>query len=105
MAYRTRGGRRFPVPPGAANGRQRLVALDGTRAVFECRNGHRMTHDYGKGPIPKRLSVVALRKFAPYWGLGLQSNGTRGHCAGWCQRCQNIADGIAPAGTAGQVSR
>ena len=93
MPYVTRNGRRRTRPGGASNGVQRLVALDGTKATFEClAAGHRMTHDFGKGPISKRWSEASLRHFAPYWGLGTQPNGTRGHCYGWCQKCQNVAD-------------
>lgn len=92
MPYKMRGNRRIPLPRGAVNGRQHLVALAGTVAIFECEAGHRMKHDYSKGPVSKRMPEVMLRKFAPYWGLGLQSNGTRGHCYGWCQRCQNLWD-------------
>ena len=95
MPYVTRNGIRRPRPAGATNSRQRLVKLDGTRATFECEAGHRMTHDYGKGPISKRMSAEALQRFARYWGLGLQTNGTRGHCYGWCQKCQDAADGVA----------
>lgn len=93
MPYVTRNGRRRARPAGATNGVQYFVALDGTRATFECKvGGHRMSHDYGKGPVSKRISEVFLRKMAAYWGLGLQSNGTRGHIYGWCQKCQNAAD-------------
>lgn len=98
MAYVTRHGRRVKRPGGATNGRQRLVALDGTRATFECTAGHRMVHDYGKGPVSKRVPTAALQKMAAYWGLGLQSNGVKGHVSGWCQRCQNIADGVTKGG-------
>lgn len=92
MPYKTRHGRRVKLPRGATNGVQHLVALDGTKATFECRNGHKQTHDYGKGPVSQRVPEAFLRKMAPYWGLGKQSNGTRGHVYGWCQACQNEAD-------------
>lgn len=95
MPYKTSSaGRRLKLPAGATNGVQHLVKLEGTRATFECAAGHRTTHDYGKGPISKRVPEAFLKKMAPYWGLGTQSNGTRGHVYGWCQRCQNIADGV-----------
>ena len=93
MPYVTRNGRRLVMPSAATNGRQYLVALEGTVATFECKAGHRMRHDYSKGPVSKRVQAAFLKKMAAYWGLGLQSNGTRGHVVGWCQRCQNIADG------------
>lgn len=92
MAYVTRHGRRLRRPAGATNGVQYLVALDGTVATFECSRGHRMTHDYSKGPVRTRVPEAFLKKMAPYWGLGLQGNGTRGHVYGWCQTCQNDAD-------------
>jgi hypothetical protein len=67
--------------------------MEGTRLTFECKAaGHRMTKDYGKGPKSRQWGETMLKKMAPYWGLGLQSNGTRGHCYGWCQKCQNEAD-------------
>lgn len=92
MPYRTRNGRRIQLHRGAVNGHQHLVALVGTKATFECKAGHRMTHDYGKGPVSRRIPEATLKKFAAYWGLGLQSNGVRGHVNGWCQKCQNEAD-------------
>jgi hypothetical protein len=92
MPYITRNGVRRARPAGASNGVQYLVALDGTKATFECKAGHRTTHDYGKGPISKRVPEAFLKKMAAYWGLGLQDNGTRGHCYGWCQKCQNEWD-------------
>jgi hypothetical protein len=92
MPYRTRHGRRIQLARAATNGLQHLVQLDGTVATFECQAGHRMTHDYGKGPRPRRIPAEALKMMARYWGLGLQANGTRGHCVGWCQRCQNERD-------------
>lgn len=92
MPYKTRGGRRIKLTLKATNGIQYLVALDGTKATFECKAGHRMAHDYGKGRVSQRVPAEFLKKMAPFWGLGLQSNGTRGHVYGWCQRCQNIAD-------------
>lgn len=94
LPYRTRNGRRTRLAKGATNGIQHLIALEGTKATFECKAGHRMTHDYGKGPVSQRVPEAFLRRMAPYWGLGLQSNGTRGHVYGWCQRCQNISDGV-----------
>lgn len=94
MPYRTRNGQRIKLVPSATNGIQHLVALEGTRATFECKAGHRITHDYSKGPVSKRVPEAFLRKMAPYWGLGLQSNGVRGHVYGWCQQCQDIADGV-----------
>lgn len=95
MPYVTRRGQRRKRPAGATNGIQYLVALDGTKATFECKeHGHRMTHDYGKGPVSKRVPAAFLAKMAPYWGLGLARNGTRGHVYGWCQKCQNIFDGV-----------
>ena len=92
MPYVIRNGRRRARPAGASNGVQYLVALDGTKATFECKSGHRSVKDYGKGPAPKRIGEDVLRKFATYWGLGLQTNGTRGHCYGWCQSCQDETD-------------
>lgn len=95
MPYVTRNGQRRKRHAGATNGVQYLVALNGTKATFECKEGkHRIIHDFGKGPISKRMPEAALRRFAAYWGLGLQSNGTRGHVYGWCQQCQNKADGL-----------
>lgn len=95
MAYKTySNGRRQHLGSGATNGIQYLISIVGTKATFECKAGHRMTHDYGAGPRPKRMSEAALRKFAAYWGLGLQSNGVRGHVNGWCQKCQNLVDGV-----------
>lgn len=80
-------------PRRATNGIQYLVALDGTKATFECKEGgHRQTHDYGAGAKPTRISEEFLRKMAAYWGLGFQANGVRGHVYGWCQKCQNAAD-------------
>lgn len=96
MPYVTRHGRRRTRPAGATNGVQRLIALDGTKATFECLHGHRMSHDYGKGPISKRIPANFLRKMSAYWGLGLQANGVRGHVYGWCQKCQDIADEVRP---------
>jgi hypothetical protein len=103
--YKTNaGGRRFYLAASAINGRQYLVALDGTRATFECKAaGHRMTHDYGKGPIPKRVPAQALQKMAAYWGLGLQQNGVRGHVNGWCQKCQDLADGVSATAVRRQI--
>lgn len=93
MAYRTRHGRRVILGRNASNGIQYLVKLEGTRATFECkRAGHRMVRDYGKGPRHRQVSADNLARMAAYWGLGLQSNGTRGHCYGWCQQCQNATD-------------
>jgi hypothetical protein len=89
MAYVTRNGIRRKRPE-SSNGIQYLVKLEGTKAVFECKKGHRMTKDFSKGR--KKVREDMLQKMAPYWGLGLQSNGTRGHCYGWCQKCQNEAD-------------
>ena len=94
MAYVTRNGRRVRRPSGATNSVQRLVKLEGTKATFECKAGHRTTHDYGKSPISKRVPADFLARMVAYWGLGLQSNGVRGHVYGWCQRCQNEADGV-----------
>lgn len=95
MPYVTRNGRRMKRPAGATNSKQRLVALDGTVATFECIEGHhRMRHDYSKGPVSKRVGVEMLQKFASYWGLGVQKNGTKGHVYGWCQKCQDEFDGI-----------
>lgn len=92
MAYVTRNGRKRNRP-GGSNGIQYLVALEGTKATFECKaRGHRITKDFSKGPIHKRIGEAFLRKMAPYWGLGLNTNGTRGHCYGWCQKCQNEQD-------------
>ena len=88
MAYVTRNSVR-KRPRGATNGVQYLVALTGTRATFECKTGHRMVHDFSKGPVTRRISEDVLRHFAPYWGLGLQANGARGHCYGWCRKCQD----------------
>jgi hypothetical protein len=94
MAYKTRNGRRIQMPRTATNGIQYLVKLEGTVATFECKEaGHQNTHDYGKGPRARQMDAKALRHFAPYWGLGLNTNGTRGHCYGWCQKCQNELDG------------
>lgn len=92
MPYVTRGGRRRARPAGASNGVQRLVKLEGTVATFECLQGHQMTHDYSKGPVSKRVPEAFLRKMAPYWGLGFNTNGTKGHVYGWCQKCQNETD-------------
>lgn len=94
MAYVTRNGRRISRPTRTAtNGIQYLVKLEGTTATFECKRGqHQQSHDYSKGPISQRVPAEFLRRMAPYWGLGLRSNGTRGHVYGWCQRCQNEAD-------------
>lgn len=86
MAYVTRKGRRLRLAPGVTNGIQRLVQLDGTVATFECiRRGHRMTHDYSKGPVPKRIGALALERVARYWAKDK-------HIHGWCQRCQNLED-------------
>ena len=93
MAYKTIHGRRLNVPK-ATNGRQYLVKLEGTVATFECKAGHRITKDFSKGRPHQRMSIAALQKFAAYWGLGLQSNGVRGHVNGWCQKCQNVYDGV-----------
>lgn len=82
------------MPHSATNGVQYLIKLEGTVCTFECKSGHQMTHDYSKGPISRRLPEEYLKKTASYWGLGIKSNGTRGHCYGWCQKCQNEADGI-----------
>lgn len=95
MPYKTRQGRRLMLPRGVTNGRQHLVKLEGTVATFECTRGHhRMTHDFSKGPRPKRMSEQMLKKFAVYWGLGMPTTGARGHCNGWCQKCQNDIDGV-----------
>jgi hypothetical protein len=92
MPYKDRNGRRIRLPSGATNCRQRLVALDGTKATFECKAGHRSTHDYSKGRVSNRMPEAFLKKMAPYWGLGLQTNGTKGHVYGFCQACQNEWD-------------
>lgn len=93
MAYVTRNGQRRKRI--GSNGIQYLVKLEGTVATFECKeHGHTMVHDFSKGPRTKHVSAELLQKMAPSWGLGLQSNGTRGHCYGWCQQCQNIWDGV-----------
>lgn len=92
MAYVTRNGVRRPRPTNKTNGVQRLVKLEGTVATFECLKGHRMTKDYSKGLRSRQMSAEALRRFSGYWGLGTQSNGSKGHVYGWCQKCQNEAD-------------
>lgn len=94
MPYVTRRGQRRKRPAGATNGVQYLVKLEGTVATFECKTGgHRTRHDYSKGPVYKRLPASALQRFARYWGLGPVPEGaTRGHCYGWCQRCQDEFD-------------
>lgn len=94
MPYKTINGRRRQRVPSCTNGVQHLVSLVGTVATFECKAGHKMRKDYSKGPVSKRVTEPWLLKMAAYWGLGLQSNGTRGHVYGWCQKCQNIADGV-----------
>lgn len=96
MPYKTKGGRRIPLPRGVSNGRQHCVKLEGTVATFQCtRGGHLMRHDFSKGPLPKRITNLAmLQKMALYWGLGTPPNGARGHVNGWCQTCQNEADGV-----------
>ena len=95
MAYITRAGKRFSRPNRTAtNTIQRLVKLEGTKATFECPSGHKMFRDYGKGPKHLRMSESMLKRFSAYWGLGLQTNGTRGHVYGWCQKCQNSWDGV-----------
>ena len=104
MAYKTKQGRRIPVPVGAVNGKQHCVKLEGTVATFQCvRGGHLMRHDFSKGPRPKQITKEAmLKKMALYWGLGMPLNGARGHCNGWCQKCQNEIDGVtAQASTGG----
>lgn len=89
MAYKTRAGRRIRIPGAATNGIQYLVKLEGTRATFECKaGGHRSTIDYSKGPVSRRMSAQALARFVKYWSK------PTGHLYGWCQRCQNIADGV-----------
>lgn len=93
MAYRTRNGRRVKLPRSATNGYQYLVALDGTRATFECQAGYRMTIDYGKGPVSRRVSAEWLRRMRFYWGMRREDGTRTGHVNGWCQRCANIADG------------
>lgn len=91
MAYVTRHGRRVRRPASATNGIQYLVHLDGTVVTFECKaRGHRMTHDYSKGPVSRRIGAQALERFAQYW-----SKAKGGHLHGWCQQCQNIEDGVA----------
>lgn len=94
MPYVTRHGQRRPRPAGATNGVQRCVALDGTKLTFECLHGHRMVKDFAKGPKAKQVGEAFLRHIAPSWGLGLLANGTRGHCYGWCQKCQNETDEV-----------
>lgn len=105
MPCRTRaGGRRVKLTRGATNGIQYLVKLDGQIATFECKNGgHKMVQDFSKGQ--RQISAEALAKFAPYWGLGLQKNGTRGHCYGWCQRCQNETDAQLVNGSDQELGR
>lgn len=51
MAYRTRNGRRVQLPRASTNGIQYLIKIDGTKAIFECKEDkHRFTVDYLKGP-------------------------------------------------------
>ena len=89
MAYRTINGRRQQLPRPSTNGIQHLVSLVGPVATFECKDaGHRMTHDFSKGPVSKRIPESSLKMLAPSWAKG------RGHCYGWCQKCQNVADGL-----------
>lgn len=87
--YKTRDGRRRYLTNAATNIRQKLVALDGTKATFECLSGHKVTHDYGKGPVPRRIPASSLQRMAAYWGLGGDG---RGFVYGWCQKCQNLID-------------
>lgn len=90
--YKIRNGRKLTLHTGASNGVQHLVSLIGTVATFECLQGHRIRHDYSKGPISKRIPESSLLRFRTFWGLDPAANGVRGHCYGWCQTCQNIMD-------------
>ena len=90
MPYRTKNGRRIKLPRGVTNGTQYLVKIEGTKATFECKaGGHRITQDFSKGPRGRTMSAAALKMFEKYWAKGT------GHCYGWCQKCANIADGVA----------
>lgn len=82
MPYTLIGGRRRQLPRGVTNGRQRLVSVTGTAAIFECRAGHRMRKDFSKGPVSKRMSAAAVAFLAKCW------NGSN-DVAGWCQKCHN----------------
>lgn len=58
------------------NRRLRLIGVSGTVAVFQCPAGHRITHDYGRGPVSRRIpaeSLAFLTRRA--WHDGLY-----GHC-------------------------
>lgn len=93
VPYKILHGRRVQLPRGVTNGVQYVVSLEGSVATFECkRAGHRMTKDFNKG-FP-RIGTAMLAKMAAYWGLGGNSNSVRGHCYGWCQKCQNEADKV-----------
>jgi hypothetical protein len=93
MPYRTRQGRRIILPAGATNGVQYLEKLEGTKATFICKAaGHRMTKDYGKGPISKRVPASWLQQRARYWGMPDATGKRVGHVYGWCQQCQNAWD-------------
>lgn len=95
MPFVTRDGVRRVRHAGASNGVQYLVKLEGTVATFECKTrGHRMVKDFSKGPRSKQIPAESLRRMTSNWGLGLQKNGVRGHCYGWCQKCQNEMDGV-----------
>lgn len=76
-------------------GVQYLDQIDGTKAVFVCQHGHRMTHDYGKGPISKRMPASALQRFAKYWGLKDAAGVRHGHVYGYCKRCAALLGEIA----------
>lgn len=93
MAYKTRYGQRIKMPRSSTNGVQYLEKIDGTKATFICREGgHRTTIDYSKGPISRRMSAAALKRFSTYWGMKQPDGTRRGHAYGWCQKCQNEWD-------------
>lgn len=72
-------------------GVQYLDSINGTRATFVCKAGHKMTKDYGKGPISRRMPEAALRRFSKYWGM-VQPDGKRyGHVYGYCKACDRAA--------------
>jgi len=89
MPYKTRNGRRVKLPRSATNGIQYLIKLDGTKATFECKEGHHIsTTDFGKGPVSRRIPASSLAMLSKYWWKGT------GHCYGWCQVCQNAWDDL-----------